>query len=275
MLDSAFNFPAVLWGIVLLAVLFAAAFAGHALHRRVAGRAGQDAEYEVQEGYTISSVVTLLIFLIGFVFAIALDRYEARRQLVVDDALAIEKFYLQAQLLDEPYRSDISRLLVRYTDNRLVLAQGKPSEMSAAIAENNQLTKELWVATIAAFQTIRGIDFSSAFVDTANNVIELNSARIAARSARIPASVFLLLTVYAVATALMFGYVLHGRRGRISGVALLVLCTLAIVMLVDLNQPVTGWIRESQQPVQRLSGWMHANPSASFGEPAIPDPVKK
>jgi len=273
MLDSQFNFPAMEWGAMLVAAMVLAALAGQRLNRYLAGRRGQDAGHEAQEGYTISSVVPLLIFLIGFVFAIALDRFEARRQLVVDDAAAIEELYLKAQILEQPHRSNISALLTRYTDNRIMLGQASQSERGGVLAENNRLTKQLWIATMAAFQTIKGIDFSSSFVDSANRVIELNSARIAARTARIPNSIFVLLFLYSIATALMFGHVLKGRRGRIAGVTLLALCALAIMLLVDLNQPVTGAIRESQQPIQRLSKWMHANPSASFGQPIVSPPA--
>ncbi len=271
MFDWIFNFPATLWGLALLIAMILAAVAGQRLHRRLAEQRGQDAEYETQEGYTLSSVITLLIFMIGFIFAIALDRFETRRQLVVDDSLAIEELYLKSQVLEEPHRARLSDILMRYTDNRIMLAKEGPEKRERALVENDRLTKELWVATMTAFQTVRGIDFSSAFVDSANRVISMNSARAAARNARIPATVFMLLFVYATATALMFGYVLQGRRGRIAGVTLLLLCILAIVLLIDLNQPVTGLVRESQQPMERLSGWMHANPSASFGTVVAPE----
>lgn len=267
------NYPALVWGTLLLLAMCIAAWAGKRLHRYLAGRRGDDAEYETQEGYTMSAVVTLLIFMVGFVFAIGLDRFEARRQLVVDDAIAIEDLYLKSQILEEPHRSRMSDILTRYTDNRILLAQEVPAKRDAALAENDKLIKQLWIATAGAFQTVKGLDFSSAFVDSANRVISMNSARSAARNARIPDSVFMLLFVYAVVTAMMFGYVLKGRRGRISGVAMLVLCTLAIILLVDLNRPVTGFIRESQQPMERLGRWMHANPAASFGPTVQPQPL--
>jgi hypothetical protein len=275
MLDSSFGSPAVVWGVLLLIAMAVAAFAGQRFHRYLAGRRGQDTEYETQEGYTVSSVVTLLIFMVGFTFAIAADRFEARRQLVVDDALAIEELYLKAQILDEPHRSNISNILTRYADNHILLAQERRADRGTSLAENERLEKELWIAVMAGFQTVRGIDFSSAFVDSANRVVEMNSARIAARNAQIPDTVFVLLYIYAIATALMFGYVLKGRPGRISGIALLALCTLSIMLLVDLNQPVSGAIRESQVPMERLSWWMHSNPSASFGQPAIPESAKQ
>lgn len=257
--------PATIWGILLLAAMLLAALLGHALNSRMERRARQDSRDDTQEGYIVSSVVTLLAFMIGFTFAIALDRFEQRRLLVVEDAQAIEKLYLQAQILEEPHRSRLSNLLVRYTDNLIELAREKPGDQrDRALEESNRLLRDIWTATIPAFDSVRGIDFSSAFVETANNVLEVDAARRAARNARIPSEVFAMMFGYAIVTALVFGYVLQGRKGRISGALLLVLCVTAMMLLLDLNQPVTGSIRESQQPLEVMSKWLHANPPGSF-----------
>jgi hypothetical protein len=265
--DLLFRFPAVSLGLFLLVAMVLAAAAGRALRRRWLGASDKDADNEAQEGYIVSSVVTLLIFMIGFTFAIVLDRFESRRQLVGEDARAIQQLYLQAQILDEPHRSRLSGLLVHYTDNRILLAQQARGELKDTMAENDRLLHALWTATIAAFGSIRGIDFSSAFVDSSNKVIEMNAARIAARGARIPTAVFVLVFAYTVVTASVFGYVLQGHKGRVSSSVLMILCVAVIMLLTDLNQPVSGWIRESQQPMQILSQWMHANPPESFGKP--------
>jgi hypothetical protein len=267
-------FPAVVWGILLFAAMLLAALLGHVLHLRLARRG--ESRDEPQEGYVVSSVVTLLAFMIGFTFAIGLDRFEQRRELVVEDAQAIEKLYLQAQILEEPHRSRLSSLLVRYTDNLIELAQDKPGEQDRALAESNRLLRDIWTATIPAFDSVKGMDFSSAFVEAANSVFEVDTARRAARNARIPSEVFVLMFGYAIVTALVFGYVLQGRRGRVSGALLLVLCVTAIVLLIDLNQPVTGAIRESQQPIEILSKWLHANPPPTFDRlRAAPDQVAR
>src|SRR5262245_46330262 len=139
MFDWLFLFPAAAWGLLLSAGMLLAALAGHALRRRATRKAGEGSFNDTQEGYIVASVVTLLAFMIGFTFAVALDRFEGRRQLVGDDARAIQELYLRAQMLGEPHRSRFSDLLVRYTDNRIELAQQMPGEWDAAFARNDRL----------------------------------------------------------------------------------------------------------------------------------------
>ena len=78
-----------------------------------------------QEGYIVSGVLGLLALMLGFTLAMAVDRFDTRRVLVLQDANAIGTTYLRAQLLDEPHRSRISRLLVDYTDNRIAACNGE------------------------------------------------------------------------------------------------------------------------------------------------------
>lgn len=144
-----------------------------------------EAEDANQEGYVVSAVMGLLALLIGFTFSLAIDRFDTRRERVLMEANAIETTYLRAQLLDEPHRARISRLLVRYTDLSLDLAQTQPgSGQRALLKKNEAVVTDLWAATVAAFPSMKPYDFSSSFLETMNNLIDLNAARQQARRAR-------------------------------------------------------------------------------------------
>lgn len=115
-----------LWllGLFLFAVLVAAILVGYALRRRndrVDASVG-DCRNDTQEGYIVSVVLTLLGLLIGFTFALAVDRYEARRLLAVESANAIETLYLRVQLLEESHRTRISTITILYAENQILLA---------------------------------------------------------------------------------------------------------------------------------------------------------
>ena len=72
-----------LWRILLVLVLclVAATYAGRFL-RRLLRRDTESADKEGsgQEGYVVSAVMGLLALLIGFTFAMAIDRFDTRRQ---------------------------------------------------------------------------------------------------------------------------------------------------------------------------------------------------
>src|SRR4029450_14126302 len=57
----------------------------------------------------VGSTLGLLAFVLAFTFGMATSRYDARKQLVVDDAIAIRTTDLRAQQLPEPARTGIRR----------------------------------------------------------------------------------------------------------------------------------------------------------------------
>jgi len=217
-----------------------------------------------QEGYLVSAVLGLFALLLGFTFALAVDRFDTRRMLVLEEANAIGTTYLRAQLLEPPHRERISGLLAAYTANRLTLARATPPAPRELLAANDELVTKLWQATVAAFPSIRDYDFSSSFLDSMNTVIDLDASRKAARLAHVPEAVFLVLAIYGTGVAFVLGYVLTGLRGRIAGVFLLALFTLALLLIVDIDQPGAGRIRESQGPMERLSQSLSGWPPALF-----------
>jgi hypothetical protein len=251
--------PLWLTGTAILGGLLAFSLAGYSLRRiRDKRRPAVEEAESGQEGYLVSAVLGLFALLLGFTFALAVDRFDARRLLVRDEANALATTYLRAQLLEPEHRERISRLLLEYADNRLALAKAKPPVPAEMLAANERLVTRLWQATVAAFPSIRDYDFSSSFLDSMNTVINLDESRKAARLAHVPSAVFVVLAIYAASVAIVLGFVLTGVRGRIAGVILLGLFTLSVLLIIDIDRPATGGIRESQAPMERLRASMAA-----------------
>jgi hypothetical protein len=122
----------------------------------------------------------------------------------------------------------------------------------------------LWSATAAAFDSIRGLDFSSTFVSSVNTVIDLDASRRAARLARVPTEVFGVLLIYLVVTAALLGYVLLGWRTRIAGAVPLALLSVSFLLVIDIDRPTTGNIQETQGPMEQLQKSLHSQPPAVF-----------
>jgi len=209
-------------------------------------------------------VLGLLALMMGFTLAMAVDRFEARRHLVLEEANAIQTAYLRAQLIGEPHRTRLSRFLIEYTDNRLALATANSSDTPRLLANNNRMLTDLWAATAAGFDSIANLHFSSTFVESMNAVVNLDAARKAARLQHVPVEVLFLLSAYIVATAGVLGYVLTGPRGQIAGAFLITLLAIALVLITDLDRPKTGGIRESQAPMELLRASLKAQPPAVF-----------
>ena len=252
--------------LAMLASMLLASLAGYAIRqfeRRRAKRRDEELEHS-QESYLVGSMLGLLALLLAFSFSMALDRYEERRHLVVQEANAIGTSYLRAQLLDEPHRSRLSKLLVDYTDNRIALANAPRDRVQPILIRNDQLLIDIWAAVAASRESALRHGMTTALLMTYNEVIDLDTERKVARQVRVPAPVLLLLYGFLVLTALVLGYVLEERRGRIGAAVLFLLLSLYVSIIADLNRPASGSIRESQEPMLMLRQSLTAQPPAVF-----------
>ncbi len=67
----------------------------------------------------VAGLLGLLAFLLAFIFNMAVSRYDQRTQSVLTESNIIHIAYLRADLVDEPYRTEVMRLLRVYVDIRL------------------------------------------------------------------------------------------------------------------------------------------------------------
>ncbi|MGH6782040.1 MAG: hypothetical protein ACREB5_08045 [Sphingomonadaceae bacterium] len=250
-------FAAPLWfvGTAIFAALLIGVELGYRGQRfLIRRRAGEDVASGGQE-HLLAAVLGLLALLLGFTFSLALDRYETRRHLVVQEANAIGTAWLRTQLIDEPDRSTLSTLLRAYVDARIAYSEtDSPANASADLKRAGELQKRIWAVAGDVIRDDRESQLSRALIDPMNDAFDLASARTAERSAHIPGRVLGTLMLYAVLSAVMVGYILAGggRRHRTATALTLVLLTLALVMILDLDRPRGGAIMVSQQPLEDL-----------------------
>lgn len=259
--------PIWLLGLLLFAATVGSALAGSALNHWYKRRfGGREKLSESQSGYVISMVYALLSLLIGFTFQLAAERFEVRRQLVREDAAAIEGLYLEAQLLNEPHRSKLSSLLVSYGENHLALAQLRRDDSNAAklLRQDDLLVRDLWATMIPAFESIKDLDVSTSLVESTKEVVRIDAARRAARDSPIPMTITFGLIFYSLVAAAGLGAVMKSRKGQFVSVLLLGLSTMALMLISDFNRPVDGTIHESQNAMRRMLLLLHSNPPAAY-----------
>lgn len=258
--------PVILLGIILLVVVIGLSWVGMKIGHSVDGKKGDDLEKDDDvTGAVVPAVLGLLALLLGFTFALAVDRYETRRGLVLEEANAIGTAYLQTQVLPEPNRERLSVLLIRYTDNRIALAgSAKDPGFAKKLAENDAIINEIWAATLAGFDSIKHLDMSSTFVSSINSVIDLDTSRKTGRVARVPEEVFWVLILYVMVAALIVGYIIRTRSGFYLVCVMNLLVVLSLMLIMDIDSPASGGIRESQFPMKLLSQSMHSESRQAY-----------
>ena len=241
----------------LLAILSLTGFAmfeflGRGLRRQL-GRRVRSATEGGSEGtdHLLSSVFALLGLLIAFTFGMALDRYESRRDLVVQESNAIGTAHIRAAFAAEPFRSDLRRELVAYSKTRLAYGQASFQDRPPFAAESAQQRAQLAITGIAASQSIPSEPMRPALMGSVNEVIDVGSAREAINLARVPTSVEVMLIGYALIAAFVLGYsqAMPSLVQRIGNGLLFLLLTFSLVTIFDLDRPATGTIKVSQQPM--------------------------
>ena len=93
----------------------------------------------------MGSTLGLLAFMLAFTFGMSGSRFDARKQLVLDEASAVLRAHQRAQFLPEPQRSECSRLLRDYVELRLGGATRKSlSEVQQLVTRSEGIQDALW-----------------------------------------------------------------------------------------------------------------------------------
>lgn len=199
-----------------------------------------------------AAILALLGLLLGFTFSIAQSRFDVRKKMVLEESNAIGTAYLRAQLLPEPERNEIPKLLRQYVDVRLEGA--RTGNIQETIFKSEKLHDQLWIQAVAAGNKDSRALTTALFIQSLNDVIDLHSKRLRAIMDHVPEIVLLLLLAVAIFGMGMMGYGggLGNVRHFIPTVAMAVLIAMVILVIIDLDQPGRGMIRVSQQSMTTL-----------------------
>src|SRR3954470_10537590 len=134
------------------------------------------------------AMIGLLALLIGFTFSMALSRFEARRDAVVQEANAIGTTALRARFLPEPYRAESLKLLRDYTQVRLdAFRRGYSfAELQSVIEHSNTIQEALWKQAEAVAEKDKALIPTGYFIQSLNQMIDSQGVRLAALRNRIP-----------------------------------------------------------------------------------------
>jgi hypothetical protein len=217
-------------------------------------------------GVLQSALLGFVGLILAFGLALAVGRYESRRATVVEEANAIGTTYLRAQLLAEPVRSQSLDRLRRYTDTSIRLSKAVPKSSAArgAALDGQHLQRELWALAGEAIAAAPTESAPRIYVQTLNEMIDLQTVRVAGLNNRVPTPV-LWLEVAGAALALgllAFHLALLGR-GLFTVLSAAALVSLLLLVTFDLDRPTRGLIRVPSTPLTDLRAEMMLPPAAS------------
>jgi hypothetical protein len=242
-----------IWAVLLLTIglVLLSLEIGVRLGKRTLSRGGGRPEVS---GAMVGATMGLLAFMLAFTFNSAATRHDARKNLVMEEANAIETTWLRAGFLAEPSRAHFRGLLREYVDVRLQAAAGT-TDLDSAIRRTEVLQEQMWAVALENGGKNGSSITTGLFVQSLNEVIDLHLKRLTV-GVRNRVAPTILVTLFVLLAA---GMVMVGAQVGLSGTrnwwiesALAVAFSLVMFLIADLDRPQQGLVNVSQQSMSEL-----------------------
>jgi hypothetical protein len=210
-------------------------------------RAARDSEgARAGTGAVEGAVFGLMGLLIAFTFSGAASRFEARRQLVTEEANNIGTAWLRLDLLPAGAQPTLRDIFRRYVDLRLEVYASLPdlNAARAALDRSASLQKEIWRLAVAGCREAPS-QASMLLLPALNQMFDITTTRTMAAKTHQPVIIFAMLVLLTLISALLAGYNMAAARTRswvhLLGFALVM--ALAVYIIIDLEYPRLGLIQ--------------------------------
>jgi len=194
-----------------------------------------------------AAVVGLLGLLVAFTFSGAGTRFDARRNMIVDEANAIGTAWLRIDLLPVDRQPEVRDLFRKYLDARLDTYNAVPDmkAVAAADARANGLQRQIWSTSVEGARQTGQTPAYTLLLPALNQMIEITTARTMARRMHPPIAVYIILVLVALVASVFAGYGMSGRRvvSSIHRFGFAIVMTIAFYLIVDFEFPRLGLIR--------------------------------
>jgi hypothetical protein len=253
-----------LWalGLLLFALFWLAALLGRWLKTR---RPPDDDDAD--PGLIVSASLGLLALLLGFTVSMAVARYDDRRAATLAEANAIGTFLYRTDLMPAELRRSTQDALDRYLAARIRVGhQGESSAtVAAARVETSEVAAAMWRHIIAVGPQVPDPAVRILVVESANAMFDMAAARDAALGNRLPGTLVLLLILFPIASMVLIGYVSERSVGAhfMASTELILLLTLVLLLIADLNRPRSGTILTPIGPLLDVADQLKATRAAA------------
>jgi len=223
-----------------LVMQWLAAYAGDLFRKKVRPLRKEERD---DSDITRAAALTLLGLIIGFSFAMAITRYDQRKNYEEAEANAIGTEYLRTDLLPADVASTLRERLRLYLDQRISFYVTRDeSEITQINSDTQKLQAELWSAVTRA-ATMQQTPIVALTVSGMNDVLNSQGYTQAAWWNRIPVAAWALMGLIAISCSLLLGY---GER-RTSGLVMVLplIISISFSLIADIDSPRSGVIRVS------------------------------
>jgi hypothetical protein len=229
--------------VVLFIVLLVIMVIGRAIGER---NLNEDKSVSAGIGHVESAIFTLLGLLIAFTFYGASQRFDVRREMIVNEANAIGTAWLRVDLLPVKYQPEIRKLFAEYTQARLSMNQTLP-DIKGALKQlyiGKGLQTKIWSVAMEAVKEPNSNITGVVVIPALNQMFDIENAHNLSLITHPPLAIYLTLLILLCISALFIGISLAGSKRALwvhgVGYALIMVGTLYVVC--DYEFPRIGYI---------------------------------
>lgn len=242
--------PQWLLGLVALALLIVSVEIGYWIGLRAKVEMTQPMKAQISTIQT--AILTIFTFLLGFTFAMALARFDNRKQMVVKESNAIGTAVLRSKLLPENQRAKMNELFREYVNLEFSITSRANVPLAERKIENMEVKRQqtlLWDEAFAATESNPLSVPAGLFATSINQLIDIKTERDIAISNHVPEIVLLGLLLFAALAIGILGYGngLAATHARYPAIILCIVITISFILIIDLDRPNRGLTQVSQE----------------------------
>ena len=244
----------LLIGTVLVMVIFIEVGFRLGKHAQVNAKKAQTSQVRAIMGAGLG----LLAFMLAFTFSTAQSHFEIRVQSLAEEARIAKNAFMQADLMQEPYRAQVKELLRDYIKIRSMVI--KASEVSFAeqvdefIGFSEDIQRQLWLLVAQSQKQqkpAQGEDKNGDLLTVSVLALtDIHYTRVhSAVMNRIPFTIWMTLYLMAALSMVIMGYQagLTGRRSPVATITLAFAFSAVIILITDLDRPVMSFFEINRQ----------------------------
>jgi hypothetical protein len=247
-----------IWGVFVVTIILvlAAIEAGHRVGHNVRRRTQDEKESPVSAGTGV--VLGFAAFMLAFAFSVVWDRYDERKALVREDAVAIRTAWQRSDFLPDADRVEAAALFRQYVETRVTFAEAgrlEPERVKVALAETQRIQDRLWNVAVVNARKDMNSDVAALYIDSLNVMNGIHASRVAVGiQARVPLEIWLVLFCITILGMAGLGYqtgIAESKRS-LAWPIVAVSFGLGFALIASLDRPDSGIIKVSQQPLIEL-----------------------
>ncbi|HUB46477.1 MAG TPA: hypothetical protein VMB73_15965 [Acetobacteraceae bacterium] len=210
-------------------------------------------------GIVTGGLLALFAFLLAMSFSLASDRYEQRRQSVLDEANALGTAWYRAEMIGGETGAAVRRLLHDYVRVRIGAVRDVDSEAdeNSVNARTNTLQQQIWTQAMRVSASTP-TPITSLFMASLNQVFDLATINRRNLQRGVPEYVVRLLITVAILAVASMGYQfgVNQKRQFATTCLLMLVWTLSIVLILDIDGARNGTVRVSPDPlIWTMESW--------------------